>query len=346
MSPIIILGLLLMWAVVLVPMWLRRHDEVEESRSVDRFSAAMHTLSRYDDTQRDAMKSHRSRALSVHVSGASAPEAIAARRRRGMARRRARALAVLVITDLVVLIAAVVTGMGLVWAMQVVLDLAVVAFFLHLRRMAALAAAARRRAARQARNARQLEEALAEPAWEQGVTVRPAARIVDPMPARRVVDLTAAEAVFDQTALPDDDRLEPAFASAVVSSTSSDGFFDQETDLSVSVSAEPGFIEAGARRATRAESESVDQPQRTAARAAKPAQAAKKAAAAEAVGGAEWEPVPVPRPTYTMKPAAPARPARRRVISEPILPPVETVAELDSDDDLEAILDRRWAVND
>jgi hypothetical protein len=46
-----------------------------------------------------------------------------------------------------------------------------------------------------------------------------------------------------------------------------------------------------------------------------------------------------------MKPAAPQRPVRRRP-SEPILPPVETVAEVDTDDDLEAILDRRWAVND
>src|SRR4051812_26763283 len=35
-----------MWAVVLVPMWLRRHDAATESRSVDRFSTAMRVLSR------------------------------------------------------------------------------------------------------------------------------------------------------------------------------------------------------------------------------------------------------------------------------------------------------------
>jgi hypothetical protein len=31
---------------------------------------------------------------------------------------------------------------------------------------------------------------------------------------------------------------------------------------------------------------------------------------------------------------------------EPLLPPVETAAELDPADELEEILDRRWAVND
>lgn len=34
-----------MWAVVLVPMWLRKHDENNESRSVDRFSRALGSLS-------------------------------------------------------------------------------------------------------------------------------------------------------------------------------------------------------------------------------------------------------------------------------------------------------------
>lgn len=39
----ILLGV--MWAVVLVPMWLRKHDEANESRSVDRFSRALGSLS-------------------------------------------------------------------------------------------------------------------------------------------------------------------------------------------------------------------------------------------------------------------------------------------------------------
>jgi hypothetical protein len=35
-----------MWAIVLVPMWLQRHDEANEVRSVSRFSVAMRSLSR------------------------------------------------------------------------------------------------------------------------------------------------------------------------------------------------------------------------------------------------------------------------------------------------------------
>jgi hypothetical protein len=315
-----------MWAVVLVPMWLKRHDEVEESRSVDRFSAAMHTLSRYDDNQREATMSHRSCDLDVHVSGASAPDAIAARRRRGMAQRRTRSLAVLALTDLVVLLLAAVTGMVLLWALQIILDVAVVSFVVHLRRLAIQAAAARRRAARRQRDRRQLEAALAEPAdaapaWEEGFTIRRAAPVVEPVYVGSAVRRVAAEAVFDQTA--EAEGQAPVFAGA------SDGFFDQEADLPATADAAPSFIEAGAQRASRV----VEREERP------------SAPAAEAVGGSEWEPKPVPRPTYAMKPAAPQRPVRRRP-SEPILPPVETVAEVDTDDDLEAILDRRWAVND
>jgi hypothetical protein len=39
-----------LWAVVLVPMWLRRHDDVAEVRQVDRFSKAMRILSRRGET--------------------------------------------------------------------------------------------------------------------------------------------------------------------------------------------------------------------------------------------------------------------------------------------------------
>ena len=48
MSPsgLIYATIVVLWAVVLVPIWLRRHDEVTESRSVDRFQGAMRTLSR------------------------------------------------------------------------------------------------------------------------------------------------------------------------------------------------------------------------------------------------------------------------------------------------------------
>lgn len=334
MSPVIILGLVLMWAVVLVPMWMRRHDEVEETRSVDRFSAAMHTLSRYDDRQRGAVNAHRSRSLDVHVSGASAPDAIAARHQRGLAYRRMRAFGVLMLVDVVFLLIAAFTGSVLVWVLQVMLDLASVAFVVHLRRMAVLAAAARRRAARQRRDSRLLEEALSEPDWQEGVTVRRAAPAVAASYGVAAAERAEVDDVFDQTAV-GDGRV--AAASATASAVASDGFFDQEAEAAAIVSEAgpeperaPSFVEAGVQRASRVVIESEERP---------------AAPAAEAVGGSPWVPVPVPKPTYAMKPAAPPRPTRRRT-SEPILPAVEPVVELETDDDLEAILDRRWAVND
>lgn len=50
MSALILLVIVVAWAVVLVPMLLRRHDQVSESRSVDRFETAMRVLSRRTET--------------------------------------------------------------------------------------------------------------------------------------------------------------------------------------------------------------------------------------------------------------------------------------------------------
>lgn len=350
MSPIIILGLVLMWAVVLVPMWLRRHDEAEESRSADRFSTAMHSLARHDAKagQRDVLMPHRSRAVDVHVSGASAPDARAARRRREMARRRARTLLGTALVALVLFIAAVATGSVALWLLQIGTDLAAVGFVVHLRRMAVLAAASRRAAARRAA----AEPVEAEPAWDEGFTVyRPepavattrvsrapvaTATVRAPVAAPAASAAAVAEQVFDQAALSDDELVVEELTVAIELPSGGrlvggDGFFDQESDVDTAAGG-GSFIETGARPA-------------------RPAPAAAEAEAAEfaeSLGGEPWEPVPVPKPTYAMKPAAPQRRARRS--GEPILPPVETAeaieAEIDGGDDLEAILDRRWAVND
>src|SRR3954467_13586532 len=75
-SAVIYAAIVVMWAVVLVPMWLRRHDAATESKSVDRFSTAMRTLSRrttsgpgrrYVVMPRRPESSH----AAVHVSGAA-----------------------------------------------------------------------------------------------------------------------------------------------------------------------------------------------------------------------------------------------------------------------------------
>jgi hypothetical protein len=47
-SGVIYAVIVVLWVAVLVPLWLRRHDEVTETRSVDRFQGAMRTLSRRD----------------------------------------------------------------------------------------------------------------------------------------------------------------------------------------------------------------------------------------------------------------------------------------------------------
>jgi hypothetical protein len=45
-SSLIYVAIVVMWACLLIPMWLRRHDQETEVRSVDRFSQAMRILSR------------------------------------------------------------------------------------------------------------------------------------------------------------------------------------------------------------------------------------------------------------------------------------------------------------
>ena len=82
------LVLVVVWAFVLIPMWLRKHDEANENRSVDRFARALSSLSGRRD--RKAEKSsggaflraravvmpgrpRDAQALQVTVTGASAP---------------------------------------------------------------------------------------------------------------------------------------------------------------------------------------------------------------------------------------------------------------------------------
>ena len=140
-----------MWALVLVPMWLRRHDAAQESRSADRFARAMGTLRRGDEgsiggtSRREVLMPGRpssSRGTQVVVTGPRgtlSPAAAAAARRR-------RVLGVL----------------GLVLALWVVLALlhtvprwsvslpvlAVVGYLVAAHQQAALAAELRRRQAR------------------------------------------------------------------------------------------------------------------------------------------------------------------------------------------------------
>jgi hypothetical protein len=161
-------------------MWVRRHDERNEARSVERFSTAMRVLSRRSGASaarrtRDVVMPARSGGEDVHVSGPS-PRPAAARPvvaraagsrasrsvprpagRRGLAQRRRRTLLALL---LVTVLAAVLGVAGLVplWSGGVV-GLLLVGFVVHLRSQARIAqetarrraAASRRLAARQQR---------------------------------------------------------------------------------------------------------------------------------------------------------------------------------------------------
>ncbi len=51
MSSLIVLGIVGIWILVLVPMWLNRHDADNASRSMDTFSTAMRVLSRRDPSR-------------------------------------------------------------------------------------------------------------------------------------------------------------------------------------------------------------------------------------------------------------------------------------------------------
>ena len=286
MSAVIYAAIVVMWAVVLVPMWLRRHDAATESRSVDRFSTAMRTLSRRTPGtpgRRYVVMPRRTQdGPSVHVSGAAVADAAprrtatvdkakrtVARRTAGrpsiVARRRRLLLGLLALTFFTMLLAMV----GVIsWPLQIVIDVILVSFCVHLRAQARRAAAV----ARQRRRA------------------AVAAQLPMPAATRRPVPAAARTAPVA--------RPEPV---------------TEPIERIVAESAATGTDDA-------------------------------------AVDDATWEPVPVPRPTYTMKPPAPAYeadPTYAPPVYEPAPPAAETGEEVvEGDSDLDEILERRWAVND
>jgi hypothetical protein len=207
MSAVIYAAIVVMWAVVLVPMWLRRHDAATESRSVDRFSTAMRTLSRRTTSapgRRYVVMPRRSEGgVSVHVSGAAVPDERPAAPRRSrpsgsrsrrslVALRRRLLLGLLAVTFLTLLLAA--TGvMG--WLLQVLLDVVLITFCLHLRAQA-------RRAAT---TPRQRRPSTAAPTRRPSGAPRPAPAAARPQPT------SAPAAVHEPLAATgtDDDTWEP-----------------------------------------------------------------------------------------------------------------------------------------
>jgi hypothetical protein len=341
MSPVIILGLVLMWACVLVPMWLRRHDEVEENRSVDRFSTAMHTLSRRESRadERYVVVPHRTRSMDVHVSGASAPaEAEEPARRAARPDRPAarvarpvrpahRSLVARLLGAVVILARA---GAGLV--RRVVLG-AVGAVASVAKTVTARVRGRERRAMTAAMRRRRTLIGL----LLVSVATLALAVVIGGLPLwllQGMVDVALGAFVWHlsqrgrQAAAVVRQRRRAAAATRVPAPLAEPvrGAVPVVPAMPY-VRPEPAVV-----------ADPVEEPVEP-----------QLPLTAEAAAGS-WEPVPVPRPTYTMKPPAPARPPRTAEYadySEPLVPPVaEDRDELDDTADLGEILDQRWAVND
>jgi hypothetical protein len=160
-SSLIYVAIVAMWAGLLIPMWLRRHESETEVRSVDRFSSAMRILSRRTppppdrrylvmpqrpagstlpvaDVPRAAVR------RSSQPTSRVAPARVRSARTRStvVARRRQVLIALAVITFFTFALA--LAGF-LSWWWQLVADLAVLAFVAHLRSEAKRATAIARR---------------------------------------------------------------------------------------------------------------------------------------------------------------------------------------------------------
>ena len=190
MSSLIWLVIVTAWAVVLVPMLLSRHEAGNEVRSVDRFASAMRVLARRSAASSEGryvvMPPRPESSPSVVVNGttpftsyvgaaappprrvsAPVPERLIERvtelpeareerklhmvRRRVMMRRR-RVMLSLVVVALALVGLAVLTS-RLWWVAQVVADVALIAYVVHVRRETARMAARRARVAARARRA-------------------------------------------------------------------------------------------------------------------------------------------------------------------------------------------------
>lgn len=120
---LIYVAIIALWAIVLVPMWLRRHDQASEMRGVDRFNNAMRSLRR-----RNAHALEFSRSRNVEVAMAkNANVPLAHDPARKASNRRALVLAVL---SLLLVAALILAFVGTIPVFVVVLPAALLGTFL------------------------------------------------------------------------------------------------------------------------------------------------------------------------------------------------------------------------
>lgn len=188
-SGLILLVIVGAWLAVLVPMALRSHDSAASLTSVDRFSDAMRVLSRREERREERRAVVMPPRPAVEVDLPSAPT---------VAERRRRTLLVLLGSALLTLGLAL-FGVPLMGVLNVLCDLLLVGFVVHLRRQAVLKA---QRAARQRSRRTEAPVRAAAPA------VRPEPRVTgipDRMPRRPEplgIVLPAPAARYDDGAAP------------------------------------------------------------------------------------------------------------------------------------------------
>lgn len=196
-----------MWALVLIPMWLRRHDEAQETKSADRFARAMGTLRRSDPgslgsaSAREVVMPGRpasSRETQVVVTGprgAATPSGAAAERRRLV-------LGVLA-GVLLVWMTVVLVGRLPVWSLLLP-SLLVGGFLVAARRQVALAVEIKRRQERRTTLAAAARAAEARYGAAEG-QARRGGRAVDPAPQVTPAHVapTASIEIRSEVAAPD-----------------------------------------------------------------------------------------------------------------------------------------------
>ncbi len=139
MSALVLAALVVMWAVVLVPMFLRRSERAHDLDGAARFAGAMRVLSRRRrepavpaDERRAAVISRALDAAPSRPIRREVPPAVAARRRSARVAARRRGLGVMAGATLLALVPALLVG-GWVWAVQGAVDVFAAAGLLQIR---------------------------------------------------------------------------------------------------------------------------------------------------------------------------------------------------------------------
>lgn len=126
-SGLIYAAIIVMWAAYFIPRWLRRHEELSESRSVEKFDRAMRILSRREPTPDRRYVVMPPRPVPAQRTRTRTTRPV----RRSVAIRRRRVLAGLLLTTLVTSVAAPLSPVPW-WAPLAGLGL-VIAYLVHLR---------------------------------------------------------------------------------------------------------------------------------------------------------------------------------------------------------------------